>query len=192
MHNQNGILSLRFSTDAYAVSLVVCLVVWLKFKILVICSAKITKLYHKISVFTLQKKSLKRISPFHTVQISENSGAFSVWPNITTEKSLHCGVMMGHWTNFTPVLAKLYPKLWGNDEPLSFFSFVWTNYSELKPFSEVVLWSSPVSWHINFICRSYGWGVRARFVIFSCSLPHLTIPSKSLQFYIMTIYLVKN
>ena len=102
------------------------------------CFAEIAKLYHKISVFTLQKKSSKRISTFHAVQVSENSGAFSVWPNITQEKSLHCGVMMGHCPNFTPVLAKLYPKLWGNDELLNFFSFVWTNYSELKPFLEMV------------------------------------------------------
>ena len=72
---------------------------------------------------TLQKKSSKRISAFHAVQILDNSGAFSVWPNITPEKSLHCGVMMGHRPNFTPVLAKLYPKLWGNDEPLNFYQF---------------------------------------------------------------------
>ena len=35
-----------------------------------------------------------------------------------------CGYMMGHWPNFIPVLAKIYPKLWCNDEPLNFFSFV--------------------------------------------------------------------
>ena len=28
--------------------------------------------------------------------------------------------MMDHWPNFTPVLAKLYPKLRGNDELLNF------------------------------------------------------------------------
>ena len=42
---QNGILSLTFSTDAYAVSLVVSL----------ICFAEIAKLYHKISVYIAEK-----------------------------------------------------------------------------------------------------------------------------------------
>ena len=82
-------------------------------------------------------------SPVHAAQIWDNIGTFSVLPNITPEKSLHVGVMMGHWPNFTPVLSKLYPKQWGNDEPLNFFSFVWTNYSELKPLSDMVLWNSP-------------------------------------------------
>ena len=142
MHYQNGILSLTFSTDAYVASLVLCLVIWQKFKILVVCYAEIAKLYHKIRVFTLPKKSWEKIYPFHAVQISDHRGAFSVWPNITPRKSLHCGVMMDHWPNFTAVLAKLYPKQWGNDEPLTFFSFVWTNYCELKPFTKMVLWSS--------------------------------------------------
>ena len=74
------------------------------------CFAEIAKLYHKISVCTLQKKSSKRISPFHAVQISDNSGAFSVFPNITPETSLHCvglGWATGptlpwYWPNFTP------------------------------------------------------------------------------------------
>ena len=66
---QIGTLSLTFSTDAYAVSLVVSL----------ICFAEIAKLYHKIGLYpTLQKKSSKRISPFHAVQVSDNSDAFSV------------------------------------------------------------------------------------------------------------------
>ena len=134
-------------------------------------------------MFPLQKKSPKRISPFHAVQISDNSDAFSVWPNITPEKSLHCGVMMGHWPNFTPVLAKLYPKLWGNDEPLCFFSVLFeliiVNW---KPFQRWFSEVAPViSWHINFISRCYGWGVKARFVTFGCSLPHLTIHSFLLE-----------
>ena len=122
-----------------------------------------------------RKKSSKRISPFHTVQISDNSGAFSLWSNITPEKSLHCGVMMDHWPNFTLVLAKLYPKLWGNDELWIFsvlFELIIVSWNPFQRwFSEI----APVSWHISFISRSYGWGVRARFVIFGCSLPHLTI-----------------
>ena len=44
--------------------------------------------------------------------------------NITPDKSIHCGVMMSHWPNFTLVPTKLYPKQWGNDELLKFFSFV--------------------------------------------------------------------
>ena len=140
---------------------------------------------------TLQKKSSKRISPFHAVQISDNSGAFSVWPNITPEKSLHCGIMMSHWPNFALVLAKLYPKLWGNDKLLNFFIFVWRNDCELKPFLEMVLCRSSLSADI-LLSRSYGWGVRARFVIFGCSLPHLTIPTmitwKMLDFTLLIIF----
>ena len=37
------------------------------------------------------------------------------------------------------VPAKLYPKLWGNYEPLNFLIFVGTNYCKLKPFSEMAL-----------------------------------------------------
>ena len=85
--------------------------------------AEIAKVYHKI-MFVLQKKSWEKVPPFNAVQISDNGGAFSTWPNITLEESLHCGVMMGHCTNFTLVPAKLYPKLWVNGETLNFFSFV--------------------------------------------------------------------
>ena len=35
---------------------------------------------------------------------------------------------------------------------------------------------APVGWRINFISRNYGWCAKARFVIFGCSLPHLTMP----------------
>ena len=92
-----------------------------------------------MSVSTLWTKSWKIISPFNTVQITDNGGAFSIWPNNIPEKSLCYGFMMDSWSNFTSVLAKLYPKLWGIDEPLNFLSFVGINYSELKHFSEMVL-----------------------------------------------------
>ena len=122
------------------------------------------------------KKSWKIISPFNAARISDSGSTFSMWPNITPEKSLHCGVMTGHWPNCSPVLTKIYPKLWGNDEPLIFFSvlleLIIVNWNPFQRwFSEV----APVSWHINFISRSYGWGLKARFVIFGCSLPHLTL-----------------
>ena len=45
--------------------------------------------------------------------------AFSIWPNITPQKSLRCWVMMGHWSNITLVPANLYPRLLGNGELLS-------------------------------------------------------------------------
>ena len=35
--------------------------------------------------------------------------------------------------------AKLYPKLWGNDDPPNFLISVGTNYCELKAFTEMVL-----------------------------------------------------
>ena len=128
---------------------------------------EIAKLYHKISVCALQKKSSNRISPFHAVQISDNSGAFSVWPNIIPEKSLHCGVMMGHWPNFTPNYGVMMSR-WIFSVLFELIIVNWNPFQ--RWFSEV----APVSWHINFISRSYGWGVRARFVICGCSLPHLT------------------
>ena len=69
-------------------------------------------------------------------------------------------------------LAQLYPDtdqtlpqtihIWGNEEPLNFFSFVWT-VMNCNPFQRWFSEVAPVSWHINFISRSYGWGVRARF-----------------------------
>ena len=78
-------------------------------------------------------KILEKIFPFHSSGDSssittDTGGAFSIWPNITPQKSLHCGVMMGHWPNFTLVLAKLYPKLWGKCELLNFLIFVGTDY----------------------------------------------------------------
>ena len=119
-------------------------------------------------MFTLQKKSSKRISPFHAVQISDNSDAFSVWSNITPQKSLNCGVMMGHWHNFT----SNYELIWATEFLSVLFEIIIVNWNSFQRwFSEV----APLSWHINFISRSYGWGVGARFVVFGCSLPHLTI-----------------
>ena len=72
------------------------------------------------------------------------------WPNVTP----NYGVMMSRWI-FSVLFALIIVD--------------WNPFQ--RWFSEVAL----VSWHINFISRSYGWGVRARFVIFGCSLPHLTI-----------------
>ena len=72
------------------------------------------------------------------------------WPNFTP----NYGVMMSRW-----IFSVLFELIIVNWNPFQ------------RWFSEVAL----VSWHINFISRCYGWGVRARFVIFGCSLPHLTI-----------------
>ena len=36
-------------------------------------------------------------------------GAFFIWPNITPQKSLPCGFMMGHWSNITLVPATFTP-----------------------------------------------------------------------------------
>ena len=126
----------------------------------------------------IAEKILERISPFHAVQISDkSSGAFSVWPNITPEKSLHCGVICStgptlprYWPNFTPNYGVMMSR-W----IFLFFLLIIVNRNPF--YLEMVLWKylALVSWHINFISRSYGWGVRARFVIFGCSLPHLTI-----------------
>ena len=74
------------------------------------------------------------------------------WPNFTP----NYGVMMSCW-----IFSVLFELIIVNWNPFQ------------RWFSEV----APVSWHINFICRSYSWGARARFVIFGCSLPHLTIHS---------------
>ena len=72
------------------------------------------------------------------------------WPNFTP----NYGVMMSRW-----IFSVLFELIIVNWNPFQ------------RWFSEV----APVSWHINLISRSYGWGVRAKFVIFGCSLPHLTI-----------------
>ena len=82
--------------------------------------------------------------PFHSSGESSNvtvdtGGAFSVCSSITPQKSLRCGVMMGHWPNFTLVLAKLYPKLLVIGELQNFLICIGTNYHELKPFLEMVL-----------------------------------------------------
>ena len=105
-------------------------------------------------MFKLQKKSHKRISPFHAVQISDNRGIFSVWPSITPEKSLHCGVMMDHWPNFIPVPAKPQTMTYGVMMSCWIFSvllqLIIVNWNPShRWFSEV----APVSWHINFISK---------------------------------------
>ena len=122
--------------------------VWLseKFKILV-CFVKIaiircTKKYVCLK-YTGEILCEKNLS-FHSSDDSRSittviGGVFSIWPNITAQNSLHCGVMMGHWPNITQVLANLYRKLWGNGELLNFLIFVAINYCELKPFLEMVL-----------------------------------------------------
>ena len=75
------------------------------------------------------------------------------WPNFT----LNYGVMMSHW--IFSVLLELIIVNWNPFQ---------------RWFSEV----APVSWHISFNSRSCGWGLKARFVIFGCSLPHLTLSSE--------------
>ena len=72
------------------------------------------------------------------------------WPNFTP----NYGVMMSCW-----IFSVLFELIIVNWNPFQ------------RWFSEV----APVWWQINFLSTSYGWGVRARFVIFGCSLPHLTI-----------------
>ena len=68
-----------------------------------------------------------------------------------------------YWPNFTPNYGVMM-SCW-------IFSVFVVNWNPFQRwFSEV----DPVSWH-NFTSRRYDWGVRARFVIFGCSLPHLTI-----------------
>ena len=109
-----------------------------------LCKNNHYKVYRKIGVSALWTKTWKRISPFNAVQLTGNGGAFAVWPTISPEKSLCCGIMMGPWPNFILVLVKFYPKLWVNNEPLNFLTVVGTNYCELKSFSDMmVLWSSP-------------------------------------------------
>ena len=71
------------------------------------------------------------------------------WPNFTP----NYGVMMSCW--FFSVLFELIIVNWNP---------FWRWFSEV----------APCSWHINFISMSYGWGIRARFVIFGCSLPLCT------------------
>ena len=48
----------------------------------------------------------------------------ALWPNITPQKSLCCGVMMGNWPNFILVPAKLYHQTMGDGEPLTFLIFL--------------------------------------------------------------------
>ena len=88
----------------------------------------------------IQEKKLSFHSSGDSSSVTTDiGGVFSIWPNMTPQKSLCYRVMMGHWPNITLALANLYPKLWGNGEPLNFLIFVATNYCELKAFVEMVL-----------------------------------------------------
>ena len=61
------------------------------------------------------------------------------------------------------------------------FELIIVNWNPFQTwFSEV----APFSWHTNFISRSYGRGIRARFVIFGSSLPYLTILYIKRKYYI--------
>ena len=71
------------------------------------------------------------------------------------------GVMMSHWIFW--FLLEIIIENW---KPSQYWKLKIQRW-----FSEAVT----ASWHSNFISRSYGWSVKARFVIFGCSLPHLTI-----------------
>ena len=62
--------------------------------------------------------------------------------------------------------------VWGNNELLNFLIFVATNYWT-KTFSIDGSWKKCLLADIIF--RSYGWHVKAKFVIFGCFLHHLTI-----------------
>ena len=89
------------------------------------------------------------------------------WPNFTPNN----GVMMSHW-----IFSVLFELIIVNWNPFQ------------RGFSKV----APVSWHINFISGSYDWGVRARFVIFGCSLPHLTILLVFLCTLLSLVHCVKH
>ena len=59
-------------------------------------------------------KTLEKNLSFHcsgdSSSVSTDIGdIFSVWPNITPQKSLCCGVMMGQWPNITLVQLTLTP-----------------------------------------------------------------------------------
>ena len=143
-------------------------------------------------MFILQKKSSKRISPFHTVQISDNSGAFSVWPNLLQRSHFIVGLWWAtgptlpwYWPNVTPNYGVMMSR-WIFSVLFALIIVDWNPFQ--RWFSEVAL----VSWHINFISRSYGWVVRARFVIFGCSLPHLTRIDKNAPYKTLSKQESKN
>ena len=111
-------------------------------------------------MFTLQKKSSTMVVPFLYGPILPQRSHFLVglwwatgptlpryWPNVT----LNYGVMMSCW-----IFSVLFELIIVNWNPFQ------------RWFSEV----APVSWYINSISRSYGWSVKARFVIVGSSLPH--------------------
>ena len=125
-------------------------------------------------------KILKKKLSFHSSGDSSSvttdiGDTFSIWPHNTSQKSLRCGVMMGQWRNITLVSATFTPN-YGVMVSHWIFSFllqlITLNENNFwRWLSEVV----PVGWHIDFVFSSYGWYVKAKFVIFGCFLPHLTI-----------------
>ena len=80
------------------------------------------------------------------------SGATLPWCQLTFTPNY--GVMVSHW-----IFSFLLQLITLNEN--NFWRWL----------SEVV----PVGWHIDFVFSSYGWYVKAKFVIFGCFLPHLTI-----------------
>ena len=146
LHHQSGILLLTFSADFF-VAWIVCLVVWYIWNSCLLVEIAIRRCTKRYVCLKYIGKILKKKLSFHSSgdssSVTTDTGdTFSIWPNNTSQKSLLCGVMMGQWRNITLVSANLYPKLWGNGEPMNFLIFVATNYFELKQFLEMIIWSS--------------------------------------------------
>ena len=82
--------------------------------------------------------------------------------------------IVGLWWATGPTLSQYQPNFTPNYGVMishSIFSVLFeliiVNWNPFQIwFSEV----APVNWHNNFIFRSHGWGVRARFEIFGCFL----------------------
>ena len=91
--------------------------------------------------------------------------------------------IVGLWWATGPTLPQYRPNFIPNYEVMMsrwifsvLFELITVNWNHFhRWFSEV----APVSWHINFISSSYHWGVRARFVIFVCSLPPISTSTPS-------------
>ena len=58
---------------------------------------------------TLEKNLSFHCSDDSSSVSTDIGGIFSVWPNITPQKWLCCGVMMGQWPNITLVQLTLTP-----------------------------------------------------------------------------------
>ena len=89
-----------------------------------------------------------------------------------------------YWLNFTPNYGVMMSRwiFWFLSELIV---VKWNPFQ--RWFSEV----APVSWRINFISRTYGWGVKARFVIFGCSLVCLDYLMIILGHHYITVLLAK-